>query len=208
MAMGKRGPPPSFDRAEALRQAMNVFWEHGYEGATISQLKEAMGGLCAPSIYAAFGSKEALFREAVELYRADSQRIWGGEQPTARGAIETLLRNAVIRYSTPGQPRGCMVDLGTTLSSPSNRGIQDYLRSCRHEAAGRIRARLQRGIAEGDLDARTDVEALTAFYTTVLQGLSTQASDGATRQTMMAAVDCAMAAWDTLSGAAQAPHRS
>ncbi|ADO68652.1 TetR/AcrR family transcriptional regulator [Stigmatella aurantiaca] len=198
--MGKRGPAPSFDRGEALRSAMNVFWEFGYEGATISHLKEAMGGLCAPSLYAAFGSKEALFREAVELYRTDSLRFWGDEQPTARGSIETLLRNAAIRYSTPGQPRGCMVDLGTMLSSPSSRSIQHYLRTCRHEATEKIRARLQRGIAEGDLDPRTNVEALTAFYTTVLQGLSTQANDGASRETMMAAVDCALAAWDHLPG--------
>ncbi|HEY9102061.1 TetR/AcrR family transcriptional regulator [Chitinimonas sp.] len=195
--MTKRGRPASFDRDEALQQAMQVFWEYGYEGASMTQLREAMGGLCAPSLYAAFGSKEALFREAVARYRSEESPLWldSLQQPTARAAIETMLRNAAICYSTPGKPRGCLIDLGGRRGTADSESVQAYLRECRLDSAERIRQRLLRGMAEGDLPATAPVEALTTFYATVLQGLSVQACDGATREAMLAVVDCAMGAW-------------
>lgn len=198
--MGKRGPRPCFDRDEALQRALEVFQEFGYEGATMSRLKEAMGGLCAPSVYAAFGSKEAMFREAVQRYRHNKQPFWGCDRPTARAAIEALLSHLATGYSTPGQPRGCMVHLSTAYSSPGCDGIQDYLRTCRQEDKERLLQRLQRGVIEGDLDPHTDICALASFYITVMQGLSLQAVDGASRQSMLATVDCAMAAWDAMAG--------
>jgi AcrR family transcriptional regulator len=195
--MAKRGPRPSFDRNEALRKAMIVFWENGYEGTSIAQLKEAMGDLCAPSVYAAFRSKDALFHEVVELYNLERSSLWqqAFNQPSTRSAIETLLRSAAISYTTPGQPKGCLIDLGTKTSSPGNTAIQDYLRACRQENIERIQQRLQQGIDEGDLDPRCDVEKLAAFYYTVLRGLSSQASDGASRETLLTVVDVAMNAW-------------
>ncbi|PTL82812.1 TetR/AcrR family transcriptional regulator [Vitiosangium sp. GDMCC 1.1324] len=196
--MAKRGRPASFDREEALRRAMEVFWEVGYESATMSQLKAAMGGLCSPSVYAAFHSKEALFREAVELYRTEARHLGRDalNAPTARGAIENMLRSAVISYSSQGKPRGCLVNLGVMNCSPESRGVQDFLRACRQEAVEVIRARLRRAVEEGELAPEVEVEALAVFYTTVLQGLSTQAHDGASREVLMAIVDCAMSAWD------------
>lgn len=196
--MAKRGRPASFDREEALRRAMEVFWEVGYESATMSQLKAAMGGLCSPSVYAAFHSKEALFREAVALYQAEMGHLGRDalSAPTGRGAIENMLRSAVVGFSTPGRPRGCLVILGVMNCSPESRGVQDFLRACRQEVLGKIRTRLLRAVEEGELTPEVDVESLAVFYTTVLQGLSTQAHDGASRETLMAVVDCAMAAWD------------
>lgn len=195
--MAKRGPRPGFDRNEALRKAMIVFWENGYEGTTITQLKAAMGDLCAPSVYAAFGSKDTLFHEVVDLYNAERFSLWqqAFDQPSTRSAIETLLRSAVISYTTPGQPQGCLIDLGTKSSSPGNTAIQDYLHACRQEHIERIRQRLQQGIDKGDLDPRCNVETLAAFYYTVLRGLSAQANDGMPREVLLAIVDVAMKAW-------------
>ena len=197
--MAQRGRPRGFDREDALQRAMNVFWSAGYEGATLTDLQEAMGGITAPSFYAAFGSKEALFREAVELY----SRTLGlpmtkalEEGPTARAAIETLLQAAVEAFSKPGMPRGCLLVLGAINSMPANKSVQDYLRGLRARRHKLIQQRLQRGVAAGELPAGLDPSALASFYMTVVDGLAIQARDGAPRNELRFAAACAMAAWD------------
>ncbi|TEN41550.1 TetR/AcrR family transcriptional regulator [Pseudomonas aeruginosa] len=198
--MAKRGRPCGFDREQALRRALDVFWEAGYEGATMAALKEAMGGICAPSMYAAYGSKEALFRSAVELYLSQECQLSKGAfaLPTARKSIAALLESAAVSYTTEGKPRGCLVDLSTTNFSPANKGVEDYLRDHRRRAAHLLRERFARGVADGDVPAGADLDALTSFYSSVLQGLSIQARDGASRQQLLAIGRCAMAAWDSL----------
>ncbi|XXT68367.1 TetR/AcrR family transcriptional regulator [Sorangium sp. So ce693] len=196
-----RGRPRSFDRSAALRRAMEVFWERGYEGTSLSDLTAAMG-INSPSLYAAFGCKEALFREAVELYTevegATTNRALRDE-PTARRAVEAMLRGNVEGYVTPGKPSGCMVVLAATLGTPENERVRAYLAACRRAALDVLRRRLDRGVVEGDVPVGTDTAALAAFYTAVLQGLSLQARDGASREALQAIVDCAMAAWETLA---------
>lgn len=198
--MAKRGRPCSFDRDDALRRALDVFWDMGYEGATMSALKDAMGGICAPSMYAAYGSKEALFRSALTLYHAqESEAVWQGlDASPVRDALGGLLRSAAVRYSTPGKPPGCLVDLSTLNFSPANKGIETTLRDLRGQVASTIEARLTRARDEGELPAAADPVAMAAFYTTVLQGLSIQARDGASRERLLAIVDGAMASWDCL----------
>ncbi|AKQ16014.1 TetR family transcriptional regulator [Pseudomonas aeruginosa] len=198
--MAKRGRPCGFDREQALRRALDVFWEAGYEGATMAALKEAMGGICAPSMYAAYGSKEALFRSAVELYLSQECQLSKGAfaLPTARESIAALLESAAVSYTTEGKPRGCLVDLSTTNFSPANKGVEDYLRDHRRRAARLLRERFARGVADGDVPAGADLDALTSFYSSVLQGLSIQARDGASCQQLLAIGRCAMAAWDSL----------
>ncbi|MFP2928622.1 TetR/AcrR family transcriptional regulator [Pyxidicoccus sp. 3LG] len=198
--MATRGRPRDFDRDEALRQAMQVFWERGYEGTSLSELTAAMG-IKAPSLYAAFGSKEALFREAVRLY--DSAE--GGatnralkEAPTARAAVEAMLRDNVKEYVSPGSPPGCMIVLAGVAGTTENAEVREFLAELRRGAITAIQRRLDRGIADGELPAGTDTLAMAAFYVTVLHGLSIQSRDGATLEMMTAIVDCAMAAWDTL----------
>jgi AcrR family transcriptional regulator len=196
--MARRGRPRGFDRADALRQAMEVFWARGYEGATLADLQEAMGGITAPSFYAAFGSKEKLFREAVELYSstlgAPMMKALA-EGPTARAAIGALLDAAVEGFSKPGKPRGCMLVLAAINSTPANKSVQDHLRGLRARRRKAIRQRLQRGVAEGELPSGLDLGALASFYTTVIDGLAIQSRDGATRKTLRFAAGCAMAAW-------------
>ena len=197
--MARRGRPRGFNREDALRQAMEVFWALGYEGATLIDLQQAMGGITAPSFYAAFGSKEELFREAVELY----SKTLGvpmmkalAEEPTARASIEALLQAAVESFCKPGKPRGCLLVLGAMNSMPANKSVQDHLRGLRARRRKVIQQRLQRGVAEGELPSGLDLSALASFCTTLVDGLAIQARDGATRKALNFAVHCAMAAWD------------
>lgn len=198
--MARRGRPRSFDRETALRRAMEVFWTLGYDGATLTDLLEAMGGITAPSLYAAFGSKQELFQEAVELH----SRTLGlpmmkalAERPTARASLEALLQAAVEAFCKPGAPRGCLLVLGAINSKPANKSVQDHLRGLRARRHRVIRQRLQRGVAEGELPSGLDLGALASFYTTVVDGLAIQARDGTSRKALNFAVRCAIAAWDT-----------
>lgn len=209
--MADRGRPRAFDRAEALRRAMDVFWARGYEGASLGDLTAAMG-INRPSLYAAFGCKEALFREAIELYDtvegAPIQRALD-DAPTARQAIEATLRYNARAYARPDQPRGCMIVLASLLGTPENEDVRRFLTENRRRGEDALRQRVERGIAEGDVPAGADACAIAAFYTTVTQGLSVQARDGAKAEAMDATIDAAMAAWDFLvcRGAIRKPVR-
>jgi AcrR family transcriptional regulator len=197
--MTQRGRPRSFDRQAALRQAMQVFWALGYEGATLNELQAAMGGIAPPSFYAAFGSKEELFREAVELY----SRTLGAPMmkalekgPTARDSIQALLVAAIESFCKPGLPRGCFLVSGAFNNVPSNKNVEDHVRGLRVRRQKAIQQRLERGVEEGELPKNLDLVAMAAFYTTVIDGLAIQARDGVSRKALNFAVRCAMAAWD------------
>jgi len=198
--MVTRGRPRSFDRDVALRAAMKTFWKSGYEGASMAELTKAMG-INSPSLYAAFGSKEGLFKEAVQLYLATEdckgRAILDGE-PTARAAIHAMLRNSVANLVRPGAPHGCLLILADSNAAPENSGVRQHLCQRRRDIQSGLEARLKRGIAEGDLPAGADVKAMAAFYMTVLQGLSLRARDNAARDALLQVVDSAMAAWDGL----------
>lgn len=194
----ERGRPRKFDRDKVLRQAMEVFLDRGYDGASIGDLTAAMG-INAPSLYAAFGCKEALFREALELYVGSlgprTRDELGKPDVSARGAVEAMLREAARRF---GNGRGCLVVLGATHRTSDNESVFHDLVERRNETQTLIRRRLKQGIADGDVPAATDVGTVAAFYATVLNGLSLQARDGASRKQLMGVVDCAMKAWDGL----------
>lgn len=195
-----RGRPRNFDRAEALRQAMVTFWEQGYDGTSMSDLVAAMG-INSPSIYAAFVSKEALFREAVALYRAtEGARIWSASMAasSAREAIETMLRISAEEFTQKGKPRGCLVVLGALHFDDDNEAVYRELQEHRTECKAMLVQRLKQGVAEGELKNGPDWRAVATFYITVQQGMSIQARDGASRQMLLAVASYAMAVWDAL----------
>ncbi len=199
--MATRGRPRSFDRAGALRRAMDVFWEHGYEGASINDLTAAMG-INSPSLYAAFGCKEELFREAVAHYNDTLGAPAAAElreRPTAREAIAAVLRHHAVVFCTPDNPRGCMIVLAATTCSEDTRSVHEYLAGWRMALETDFHERIERGIAEGDVPASADAAMIAAFYNTVNHGMAIQARDGADQKKLSSIAESAIAAWDGLT---------
>lgn len=191
------GRPREFDRDAALDKAMRLFWERGYEGTSVGDLAEALG-IGKPSLYAAFGHKEQLFYEALDLY----VRTYGpelGDVATARGAIESLLRSDAETYTDPSIPSGCMIVLAAAVGPPQNAEVRAHLAMLRNASTGSFASRIRKGIADGDVPEGADADAMAQFYTTVLNGLALQARDGAGGAALDRVIDGAMAAWDVLA---------
>jgi len=192
-----RGRPRLLDRPKALETALKLFWRHGYEGTSVADLTAAMG-TTPPSLYAAFGSKERLYREAVDLY----MESYGGfpasafaEEPTARRAIERILREAIALYSAGPKPRGCMLTTGALTCAPEHQDVANDLARRRRAAIAAIKSRFDRAVVQGELDVATDTAGLAAFYAAVIQGLSIQARDGVNRKELESITQASLAAW-------------
>jgi AcrR family transcriptional regulator len=195
-----RGRPRSFDRDTALERAMEVFWKHGFEGASLHQLTEAMG-INPPSLYAAFGDKEHLFLEAVERYQSRHGMACSyADEATARGSVERLLSYTATELSRPCNPRGCLMVMAATTSSTSSSTLQSALAQCREASRAGLKARIDQGAKDGELPPGTDTAGLADFYSAVIAGMSLQARDGATRKSLKATVATAMRAWPEATG--------
>jgi AcrR family transcriptional regulator len=193
VAMGR---PRAFDRDKALDRALHVFWARGYEGTSIADLTEAMG-INPPSLYAAFGNKEALFRQALDRYEARRDEIMAEAfaARTAREAMTRLLEGTADRLSDKHKPRGCLMVQGALCGGEECETVKRDLAARRAGGEVLIRERLKRAKREGDLPADADPVALARFVSTVLQGMSVQASGGATRKELRAIADMALRAW-------------
>ncbi|MCC0807766.1 TetR/AcrR family transcriptional regulator [Methylobacterium sp. W2] len=192
------GRPREFDRDAALGKAQRAFWTRGYEGTSMADLVAALG-IASARIYAAFGSKEALFREAVALYEIED----GGfatraleEERTARQAIERILREAIDLYTRPGGPKGCMVVSAATNCTAENEAVAEWLAERRRMRTASITARMERAAANGELPPDADVGALGDHYAALLHGLSVQARDGVPRDRLLALIPRAMSLID------------
>ena len=199
--MGAIGRPRTFDRDMAVEQAMHLFWQHGYESTSLSQLKAGIGaGISAPSFYAAFGSKEALFQECAQRYLstyAQVTKVLWDTTLAPRAAIETALRNSARMQCERGHPKGCMVGLGV-MSAPSKEhaAVTEPLTRSRARTRSGIARCVKRGVDGGELRADTDVNALATVFDSFLLGLSTLARDGVRQDVMDLAITQLMAAWD------------
>lgn len=201
--MPERGRPRNFDKQEALSRAMDVFWEKGYEGASMAELTAAMG-INAPSLYAAFGSKENLFREALSLYvSTEGEELLKPvlEAPTAYSAIERLLMESARVYTRKSRPSGCLVVLSALQGGSATDAVRGELSVKRMQNVGDLAKLLARGVQAGEIARAADLKAIARFYITVQQGMSIQARDGASRAALEAVARAALAAWPALTRA-------
>ena len=178
---------------------MALFWQHGYEGASLDGLRRAMGGLSSASFYAAFGSKEALYREALALYRRTHGLAVAPLYDAAlrpRDRIERALRASARMQSEEEHPKGCFVALTATICSPEGDALRALTVAERRANRNAIRASVEAAVDAGELRADTDAGGLATLFEGVLLGLSIQALDGATPAYLDAAVTGALAAWD------------
>jgi AcrR family transcriptional regulator len=190
------GRPRAFDKDKALDQALHVFWERGYEGTSVADLTEAMG-INPPSLYAAFGNKEALFRQALDRYEARRDAFLGEvfAAPSAREAIDRLLQGTAEMLSDKDCPRGCLMVQGALSGGESCAAVKRDLISRRAAGEVMIRERLARAKREGDLPADADVGELARFVATIMQGMAVQAAGGATAKQLRAIAATALRAW-------------
>ncbi|MNE14132.1 HTH-type transcriptional repressor ComR [compost metagenome] len=194
------GRPREFDREEALHKAKEVFWQRGYEGTSLSDLVAALG-IASARIYAAFGSKENLFREAIALYLAEEGAFADAalSESDTRLAVRQLLVDAVENYTRDDRPHGCMVVLSLTNYGRDNEEIMAWLAGYRRERIDGIVERIRQGVQSGDLPENTDIQALGDYVATLFHGISIQARDGVSRARLMAMTDIAMHTFDVMT---------
>ncbi len=192
-----RGRPREFNREKGLRRAMRLFWKLGYEATSMADLRASLG-ITQASLYAAYGNKEALFREAVDLYvQTDGNTTTRAlSRPgKARDAIHAMLQDAVDAFTAHGAPGGCLLVLGAANCTVQNRAVQDHLASLRQGTLETITRRLELAQHEGELSTNLSMANLAAYYAMVLHGLSLPARDGASRKDLTEIVNLAMAVW-------------
>jgi TetR/AcrR family transcriptional regulator, copper-responsive repressor len=194
-----RGRPRQFDRDEALRAAVRVFWDRGYEGTSISALTEAMG-IGSPSLYAAFGSKAKLFIEATDLYLTEDaaeacRALESGD--TARAAVEAMLRANADLFTGADDPVGCMLTRAVSTCPEDDPELQAYLDRSVEQRIHDVEVRLERGAADGEPLPCLDARALAEFFDAVVEGMAVRSMEGASRASLHRIVDITMRIWDT-----------
>lgn len=193
--VASRGRPREFDTELALGAALRVFWAKGYEGASLSDLTDEMG-ITRPSLYAAFGNKEALFRQALDLYERDKLTYIGDaiEAPTARDVAERLLMGSVDAATT-GDCKGCMGVIASVACQSVEPSIRDDVNARAGSSRRAIIARMQQAIDAGEFRVATEAEAITRYLLAIMQGISVQAQSGASRDELLQVADSALLSW-------------
>ena len=201
--MARTGRPRGFDKNEAVQKAMRLFWEQGYEATSLTQLKAFMGDLSSASFYAAFGSKEGLFREVLAQYLETHGRVTAPLMDPAqppRKAVEQALRASARMQTDGSHPPGCLVVLSTSTCSPENRHLQELLAAERQRNRDGLRACVDRAIVAGELPGDTDATALAATFDTFLVGLSVQARDHVPLAALETAISELLMLWNAVGG--------
>ncbi len=194
----QRGRPLAFNQDEALDKALKVFWSRGYEGASMAELAVALG-INKPSIYATFGNKETLFRKALARYAAGPAAFVGEamKEPTARLVVEKFLMLAVDFFSDKSTPDGCMIVQGALTCSTGSALIQQELVAYRKSYEDALAQRFEQAKTQGDLPAHVNTAELAKYLTTIHQGMSVQATSGATKEELLAITKIALSNWPT-----------
>jgi AcrR family transcriptional regulator len=197
--MAARGRPRKFDRDAALTTATELFWKKGYEATSVAELCESIG-IEAPSLYAAFGSKENLYSQCLDYYQHTiAPMIWDGldKAPTAKEGFAAVLHGTAEVLPSTVRASGCMV----TLSAAGENGdtaLGKKVKAARGAGLKLFEARLRRGIADGDVPRQVDVKAVARFFLDIQQGMTVQARDGASTRTLKQIASLAIKVWHVL----------
>jgi AcrR family transcriptional regulator len=191
-----KGRPREFCTEQALAAALRVFWSKGYEGASLTDLTEAMG-ITRPSLYAAFGNKESLFCKTLDLYEREKLAYMQAamDQPTARAVAEHLLRGSLANQTSSAEPHGCMGVINSMACGEEAESIRERVLERGMVAKRALIARMDRAKEEGDLPDHIDAEGLTAYLLAIIQGMAVQAGAGATRAELERMVDTSLLVW-------------
>jgi AcrR family transcriptional regulator len=190
------GRPRAFDVDIALDRALRVFWRKGFEGASLPELTKAMR-INRPSLYAAFGNKESLFRKALDRYVEGP----GGylrealNEPTARAAAERLLAGTIDLLADPMNPRGCLMVQGALACGQAADSVRRELVARRTAGEAAVRQRFERAVLDGDLPAESDPADLAQYLATIIHGMAVQAASGASRETLQRVAKMALRSW-------------
>lgn len=192
----QRGRPSNFDHEEALEKALHVFWARGYEGASMAELTDTLG-INRPSIYAAFGNKEELFRKALGKYLTGPVAYIAEamNQPTARKSIEIFLTKSVELLTSESNPQGCMVVQGALTCGQGADLVKQELIAYRNDYEKTLRQRLELAQAQSELPKDFNTSAYAKYLATIHQGMSVQATSGATKDELLVVVDFALKNW-------------
>lgn len=190
------GRPREFNTEEALDRALHVFWQKGYEGASLPDLTEAMG-INRPSLYAAFGNKEELFRKALDRYTEQSKKRLEEmlTEKSVRKAVEKLLYGVADGSACPKSPKGCLLVQGALSCGDEAQSIKQELATRRAATETALRRRFERALAEGDLPPTASASDLARFISTVIQGMAVQSSGGASVDDLRGVAQWALAAF-------------
>lgn len=193
----KRGRPRALDRDLGLDIAARLFWERGYEGTSTADLTKAMG-INPPTLYSMFGSKEELYRQALDfsIARENSRRseILASALP-AFDALGLYLYDIADGDTQPDKPRGCMVSTAVLQHAEENASVARMTAALREASMQTLKARFDRAVEEGELAVQTDTDTLARFYGAIIQGMSAQACDGACNARLKRLADLALTAW-------------
>jgi AcrR family transcriptional regulator len=195
LARGK-GRPREFNVDRALDRALRVFWRKGYEGASLPDLTRAMG-INRPSVYAAFGNKEALFRKVMDRY-AEGPGAYvrlALDAPTARAVVERLFAGGIALMADRANPRGCLSVQGALACGSEARGVQRELVARREEVVELLKRRFERARREGDLPKGARAGDLARYVATVMHGMAVQAAGGASAGELRRVAAVALRAW-------------
>ncbi|MDI1299398.1 TetR/AcrR family transcriptional regulator [Methylotenera sp.] len=191
-----RGRPRIFDQDEALGKAMQIFWNRGYEGASIAELTETLG-INKPSLYSAFGNKEELFKKALSKYAAGPVSFVRDvvNEPTARKVAESFLLKAAEFLTEPSHPKGCMIVQAALSSGESADLVKDILINYRNSYENLLAERFEKARLAGDLPENAVAKDLAKYLAILHQGMSVQATSGATKEDLVKVVNIALNVW-------------
>ena len=195
-APSTKGRPREFCVDQALGQALAVFWSKGYEGASMADLTQAMG-ITKPSLYAAFGNKEALFHKALDLYEAEKLAYTREalQEPTARAVAEYFMRGAIDAQMSKCDPKGCLGVISATACGAEAESIKADIITRRASSQAALVERFRQAKRDGDLPDHVDPENLTLYLYAILQGMAVQAGSGATRAELERVVETSLMMW-------------